>query len=93
MRRQLGIAGPSMGADHEENWRHACRIEVKSGARDAGPVQTRYLACEHQSEASRPIGDNRPFMAIFTPPGTSEGYVVVRISQLYEIALAITQGE
>lgn len=85
-RKAMGIAGPSMGADHEENWRGNVRLEVKSGAREASPVQTRFLACEAQSEASRPIGDNRPFAAIFMPPGTSEGFVVVRLSQLEEVA-------
>lgn len=87
-RKRLGIAGPSLGADHEENWRGAVRVEVKSGSREATPVQIRYLACEKQAEAGRAIGDNREFVAIFMPPGTSEGFVVVRLSKMEKVARA-----
>lgn len=91
-RRAMGIAGPTMGADHEENWRGNVRIEVKSGARDAGPVGTRFLANEGQSEGARPIGDNRPFMTIWMPPGWgSEGIVGIRLSQLAEVVQALTE--
>jgi hypothetical protein len=92
-RRALGISGPSLGADHEENWRGRVRVEVKSGHRESVPVQTRFLACEAQSEAARSIGDNRPFMAIFMPPGTSDGLVVIRLSQLAEVARCLTEED
>lgn len=92
-RKALSIAGPSLGADHEENWRGRVRVEVKSGHRESVPVQTRYLATEDQSEAARAVGDNRPFMAVFMPPGTSEGYVVIRLSRLTEVALALVAEE
>lgn len=92
-RKALDIAGPTLGADHEENWRGRVRVEVKSGHRESVPVQTRYLATEAQSEAARSIGDNRPFMAVFMPPGTSEGYVVIRLSRLTEVALALVAEE
>jgi hypothetical protein len=45
---------------NEENWKDIIRWEVKSGAQ-VGPIATRYLQYEGQSEAARPIGDNRPF--------------------------------
>jgi len=92
-RRALGIDGPSLGADHEENWRGRVRVEVKSGHRESVPVQTRFLGCEAQSEAARSIGDNRPFMAIFMPPGTSDGLVVIRLSQLAEVARCLVDEE
>lgn len=71
------------GANGEEsNWRGPFRAEVKSQAQ-ANPVATRYLAAERQSEATRPIGDHRPFVAVYMPDGWgSEGLVVVRISKL-----------
>jgi hypothetical protein len=80
-----------LGADHEEHWRGAVRVEVKSGHRDTVPVWTRFTACEAQSEAGRAIGDNRDFMAIWMPPGTSEGVVGIRLSRLEDVAKAIVE--
>lgn len=65
------------------------RVEVKSGFRDADPVRTRFQAMEAQSEASRAIGDPRLFVAVWMPPGWSDGIVGVRLSELEEVALAI----
>ena len=83
-RKALGIAGPSLGADHEENWRYAVRTEVKSGAQ-VRPAWTAYLRMEAQSEASRPFGDNRAFVGIAMPPGTSDGLVLIRLSQFEKV--------
>lgn len=91
-RKHLNIPGPTMGADHEELWRHALRLEVKSGHREAVPVMTRFEACEAQSGASRSIGDNRPFGAVFMPPGTSDGLLVVRLSELAKVIEALSEG-
>lgn len=55
------------------------------------PVWTRFTACEAQSEAGRAIGDNRDFMAIWMPPGTSEGVVGIRLSRLEDVAKAIVE--
>ena len=55
------------------------RQEVKSGAQ-AGPVATRHLSSEAQSEANRARGDNRPFRAVWMPKGMSDGFITVRVS-------------
>ena len=88
VRKQFGIAGPSLGADHEENWRGAVRVEVKSGAQ-VRPAWTAYSRMEDQSEASRPIGDLRPFVGVAMVDGITDGVVMVRLSRLYEVAAAI----
>jgi hypothetical protein len=59
---KLGIP-TGMGGGNEETWQSNLRIEVKSGAQ-VRPVITAYLKQKAQSEAARPIGDNRPFVAI-----------------------------
>lgn len=45
---------------HEEAWEDPFRWEVKSGAQ-VRPVVTAYLKTRAQSEATRAIGDHRPF--------------------------------
>ena len=52
-----------IGGGNEETWRSQLRLEVKAGAQ-VRPAITAYLKQKAQSEASRPIGDNRPFAAI-----------------------------
>jgi hypothetical protein len=91
VRRAFGIEGPSLGADHEEHWRGAVRIEVKAGGQ-ISPPWTAFLRMEAQSEASRPIGDNRPFMGIAMPDGVTDGVVLVRLSKLKDVAQAITDA-
>lgn len=90
--RRLGIPTNGIETGHEEHYAGALRIEVKSGDREAGPVWTRYAACEAQSEAARPIGDHRPFAAVFMPKGQSEGLVVVRLSKVNEFAAALVEN-
>lgn len=64
---------------NEENWRHAFRIEVKSG-KMVGP-QSWFLRTEGQSDANKAIGDPRPFMYVAMPEGWGEeGLVTVRLS-------------
>jgi hypothetical protein len=72
---------------HEENLRGPFRIEVKAGAQ-VKAVATKFLAAEKQSEASRPIGDNRPFVFVAMPDGMSDGFAVVRLSQLDRVVEA-----
>lgn len=63
----------------EENWRLPwARVEVKSGAQ-VGPIATRFLKAEAQSEAARPVGDLRPFVMIAMPPGMTDGLLIVRL--------------
>jgi hypothetical protein len=76
-RKALGIAG--VNSRHEELWGGPLRIESKAGAQ-VKPMWTRYLSAEAQSEAARPIGDNRPFVLAASPDGTTEALYVVRAS-------------
>lgn len=78
----------SMAPGHEEHFAGAVRVEVKAG-KQVGPVLTRFLRAEVQSEASRPIGDHRPFVAVFMPEGTRDGLVVFRTSALPEVVAAL----
>lgn len=89
----LGMVGPgsTLGPNHEENWLGLLRVEVKAGAQ-VGPVKTRYLLAEEQSEAQRPFGDHRPFIYVAMPNGMSDGLVTCRLSKLQDVALAIVAG-
>lgn len=77
-RKALGITGAN--TRHEELWGGALRVEVKAGAQ-IKPVFTAFLRAEIQSEQHRPMGDPRPFALIAMPDGTSDGLVVMRLSQ------------
>jgi hypothetical protein len=92
-RKLLGIPGLSLGVDEEELWRGAIRVEVKSGNRDTVPIDTRYRAMRTQSDAKRAYGDNRPFAAIAMPPGMSDGYAIVRLSEVRDFAEAVLTQE
>jgi hypothetical protein len=89
-RNVLGIAGPSLGADHEENWRGAVLVEVKAGFQ-AKPVGTRYRHWRAQIEASRAIGDNRPACTIAMPDGWSGGVVMIHTDDVIAWAYAIVE--
>lgn len=66
---------------NEETWGdERLRWEVKSG-KQVQAMATRFLAAEAQSEASRAVGDARPFAFVAMPAGMgSEGIVAVRLS-------------
>lgn len=82
---KLGIP-TGMGGGNEETWRSQLRIEVKSGAQ-VRPVITAYLKQKAQSEASRPIGDNRPFAAICVHENTE--VIVFEIDQTSNVIQAL----
>jgi hypothetical protein len=56
----------SMYAGHEEHYDGETRIEVKTGAQ-IRPLVTAFDKHKAQSEASRPIGDVRPFVLHVRP--------------------------
>jgi len=69
------------------------RYENKAGkSNGANTIATHYLKAEAQSEAQRAIGDNRPFVATFSPDGMSDGLFVCRISMLPQIVEAIVMS-
>lgn len=74
---------------NEESWHGLpLRVEVKSGAQ-TGPVWTKYAAAEAQSEATRPVGDNAPFVYVAMGQRTSDGLVVFRLSQFARVVEAV----
>lgn len=86
--RRLGLVTGKFAPNDEENLGGHLRFEHKSGAHDAGPIRTRYEACRAQSDAARAIGDVRPFVAGFTPPGSRLMYVVLRSDDIEPFVLA-----
>lgn len=91
-RKALGIPGLSLGVDEEELWRGPIRVEVKAGHNDTMPIDTRYRKMRAQSEAARPVGDNRPFAAVAMPPGVSYGIVMIRTDELEAVVGAIAEA-
>lgn len=87
--RMLGAATPGRGSSsHEESWVSPWRVEVKTGAQ-AGPVVTRWRLSRDQSDASKSIGDHRPFVAIFDT--RQKGDPVLAVVEL-EVLQAMTEA-
>ena len=87
-RKALGAMGAN--SRHEEHWGGGLRIESKAGAQ-VGPIFTRYLAAKTQSEASRAIGDNRPFV-MAAMPDKGPGLLVMEIDELEQIVAALLEN-
>lgn len=82
-RKRLGIAGAN--TRHEELWGGAVRVEIKAGAQ-VEPIATRFRAAEQQSNASKSIGDIRPFVFVAMPDEWgSEGLVIMRLSEFADL--------
>lgn len=88
--RRIGYPTSTLKPSNEEWFGGAVRFEVKSGAQ-VGPVWTRYLNAEAQSEAQRPYGDNRPFVFLASPDGTDEDLVVFRASNVDDVVIALAE--
>jgi hypothetical protein len=74
----------------EESWHGLpVRVEVKSGAA-AKVVQTKYRLAREQSDASKAIGDCRPFLFVAMPPGTTDGLAVIALSELSALLEALS---
>jgi len=84
-RKKLGLAATgNAGTRHEEHWGGIFRVEVKAGAQ-VGPIATRFLAARSQSEASKALGDIRPFAMIAMPDGSSDGIVLMGLDEFAEL--------
>jgi hypothetical protein len=84
-RKKLGLAATgNAGTRHEEHWGGLFRVEVKAGAQ-VGPIFTRFLAARAQSEASKSLGDIRPFAMIAMPDGSSDGIVLMGLEEFAEL--------
>lgn len=79
------IAGPtSVSTSDEENWRLPVRAEIKAGGM-AKTVDTFYRNTKAQSDVQKAIGDARPFIAVAMVDGSTDGLVVVRMSDLIQL--------
>jgi hypothetical protein len=84
-RKVLGLSATgNAGTRHEEHWGGMFRVEVKAGAQ-VGPIATRFHSARTQSEASKALGDIRPFLMIAMPDGTSDGIVLVSLEDFATI--------
>lgn len=88
-RKQLGLAGAN--TRHEELWGGPVRTEAKAGGK-AKPVATAYNLARAQSEAARPIGDTRPFVASFCPDGSKHTLFVIRDDDMEAVAFALAEA-
>ena len=84
-RKKLGLAATgNAGTRHEELWGGMFRVEVKAGAQ-VGPIWTRFRDARNQSQASKALGDIRPFCFLAMPDGTSEGIVLMGLDEFAEL--------
>lgn len=81
-RKKLGLVGAN--SRHEEHWGGALRVEIKAGAQ-VKPIETRFSSAQAQSEAARPIGDNRPFVMVAMPDDTTDGIVLMKLSDFAQL--------
>ncbi len=59
--KRMGMAYSTIATGHEENLTGFVRLEAKSGG-IVRPLKTAFDKAKAQSDASRPVGDNRPFV-------------------------------
>lgn len=87
-RQVLGLTG--VNTRHEELWGGPLRTEAKAGGK-ASTVRTAYEASRAQSDAAKPLGDTRPFVASFAPDNTGHVYFVVRADDLERVVFALAE--
>ena len=89
-RKKLGLfATGNAGSRHEEHWLGAFRVESKAGAQ-VGPIATRFFDAKAQSDASKALGDIRPFVMIAMPDGTSEGICLMTLTEFAELTALLS---
>lgn len=86
---KLGIP-TGIDGGNEETWRSSLRIEVKEGKQVQAAV-TAYRRTKDQSEQSRPIGDNRPFMGVVVHEGLE--VCLINLNDLKEVAASVLDPE
>lgn len=87
--RQLEMPEPALYhlRIHEEGWAEAfIRCEVKAG-KQVQTLWNRYLKAKEQSDTNLP-NDERPFVFVAKPDGTTEGLVIFNIKDLDEFCMA-----
>lgn len=84
-RKKLGLSATgNAGSRHEEHWGGLFRVEVKAGAQ-VGAIWTRFRDARLQSNASKALGDIRPFAMIAMPDNTSEGVILMSLDEFAEL--------
>lgn len=84
-RKKLGLSATgNAGTRHEEFWGGMFRVECKAGAQ-VGPIATRFRDAYNQSNASKALGDIRPFPMIAMPDGSSDGIVLMGLNEFAEL--------
>lgn len=81
-RKKLGLGGHL--TRHEENWGGALRVEIKAGAQ-VKTIATKFNLAKAQSDAAKALGDIRPFAMVAMPDGSSEGIVLMTLSEFSDI--------
>jgi hypothetical protein len=89
-RKKLGLGGHL--TRHEENWGGYFRTEVKAGAQ-IGPIATRFQLAKGQSDAAKALGDIRPFIMVAMPDGTTDGIVLMSLSEFSELITLIQESQ
>jgi hypothetical protein len=91
-RKKLGLSATgNAGTRHEEHWGGLFRVEVKAGAQ-VGPIATRFMAAHAQSNASKSLGDVRPFAMIAMPDGLSDGIVLMTLEEFAELIMVVVDN-
>ena len=76
---------------HEESWLGHVRVEVKAG-KQVQSLWTKFKAAKQQSdENNSAIGNNKPFIFVAMPDGTSDGMVVMELDKLEETVFALLE--
>lgn len=86
-RKALNLSGAN--TRHEEHWRGGLLVESKAGAQ-VKPILTRFLAARKQAEASRAVGDHRPFVMI-AAPDRGPMLLVLELTDVLEVAAAVIE--
>lgn len=89
-RARKALAIPGANTRHEELWAGQVRSEMKAGSQ-VKPAITAFLRMEAQSELQRPLGDNRPFVGVALPDGSSDGIVMFRLSKTTDVVAALAE--
>jgi hypothetical protein len=87
---RAALAIPGVNSRHEEHTGGTVRWEAKAGAQ-IQPMWTAFRKAEAQSEAARPVGDNRPFVMTAAPDGESDQIVAFRLSKVREVTAALAE--
>jgi hypothetical protein len=76
---------------HEESWLGQVRVEVKAG-QQVQSLWTKFKAAKQQSdENNSAIGNNKPFIFVAMPDGTTDGMVVMELDKLEETVFALLE--